>query len=442
MHTAAMEITFFDEKVETLPREQLATLQGDRLAALVREVHGKNRFVTAKLGAVGASPQDVTGLDDLAGLPFTTKAELMAAQEESFLSLNCTYPESAYTRIHQTSGTTGAPLRVFDTARSWRWWSRCWAFVLAAAGVSSSDRVFVPFSFGPFIGFWSALGGAEEIGALMIPGGGRTSLQRLQLMAELGATVLCCTPTYALRLAEAAREEGFDLSSIPLRVTVHAGEPGASVPATKARIEGIWGAKVYDHAGASEVGAHSLECQPQPGSTHAIECEYIAEVIDPTTGRPVPAGTEGELVLTNLGRFGFPVIRYRTGDVVKVDDAPCPCGRTFTRFTGGVIGRADDMVVVRGVNVYPAAVENLVRRHAAVDEFRVTVSRDREMAEILIEIECCDGVDLVTEASAVRASVEGSLGLRPEVTAVGRGELPRFEMKARRFFVREPGTIR
>jgi phenylacetate-CoA ligase len=301
--------------------------------------------------------------------------------------------------------------------------------------VTADTRLFVPFSFGPFIGFWAALVGAEKIGALMIPGGGRDSVQRLHLMAELGVTAMCCTPTYALRLAEVAREESFDLSTIPMRITVHAGEPGASVPATKARIEAAWGAKCYDHAGASEVGAHSFECQVQPGGTHAIDSEFIVEVVDPASGRPVTVGEEGELVLTNLGRAGFPVIRYRTGDVVRVDDSPCPCGRTFTRFAGGVIGRVDDMVVVRGVNVYPAAVENLIRLHAAVDEFRVTITRHREMAEIRIEVECREGADEANEASGLRESFASTLGLRPDVVAVARGTLPRFELKANRFLV-------
>jgi phenylacetate-CoA ligase len=220
-----------------------------------------------------------------------------------------------------------------------------------------------------------------------------------------------------------------------LRITVHAGEPGANVPATKARIEGAWGAKCYDHAGASEVGAHSFECQAQPGGTHAIDSEFIIEVVDPATGQPVAPGSEGELVITNLGRAGFPVLRYRTGDIVQVDTAPCPCGRTFTRFDGGVIGRADDMVVVRGVNIYPAAIENLLRHHEAVDEFRVTISTRREMAEILIEIECRRSVDDEPTVQAVRSAFESSLGLHPEVTAVQRGTLPRFELKARRFVV-------
>ncbi len=432
--TAPEDVTFFDHEIETLPRERLRALQEAKLASMIERTHGSNPFITEKLDAAGAAPDEVRTLGDLARLPFTTKAELLLAQEGAQLSANCTFPEAAYTRIHQTSGTTGAPLKVFDTAESWDWWGRCWGFVLAGAGLTAEDRFFVPFSFGPFIGFWAALGGAGRIGALMIPGGGRTSAQRLQLMADLGVTAMCCTPTYALRLVEVARDEGFDLSMIPMRITVQAGEPGASVPATKARIEAAWGAKCYDHAGASEVGAHSFECQAQPGATHAIDSEFIVEVIDPATRRPVSTDEEGELVVTNLGRIGFPVIRYRTGDVVRVDDAPCPCGRTFTRFAGGVIGRADDMVVVRGVNIYPSAVENLLRRHQAVDEFRVTITRSREMAQVLIEIECRDDADCGDTARAVRATFESSLGLRPEVKTVPRGSLPRFDLKARRFF--------
>ncbi|MCL1598327.1 MAG: phenylacetate--CoA ligase family protein, partial [Actinomycetia bacterium] len=244
-----------------------------------------------------------------------------------------------------------------------------------------------------------------------------------------------CTPTYALRLVEVAREEGFDLSRIPMRVTVHAGEPGANVPATKARIEETWGARCYDHAGASEVGAHSFECEAQPGGTHAIDSEFIVEVVDPTTGYPVAHGEQGELVITNLGRIGFPVLRYRTGDIVRIDDTPCTCGRTFTRFEGGVIGRADDMVVVRGVNIYPAAIENLMLLHEAVDEYRITISINKEMSVIALDVECHSNADEDRTVAEVRSTFEAALGLRPEVTAVPRGTLPRFELKSRRFFV-------
>ncbi len=435
LQTAGMDVVFFDREIETLPPERIRDLQAQKLVTLLDRTYGDNEFLTGKLDAAGVTPADVRTLDDLTELPFTTKAELLAAQEGRQLSTNCTFPASAYTRIHQTSGTTGTPLRVFDTPDSWDWWGRCWGFVLAGAGLTAEDRLFVPFSFGPFIGFWAAVGGAEKIGALMVPGGGRTSEQRLHLMAELAVTAMCCTPTYALRLAEVAREEGFDLSRIPMRITVHAGEPGANVPATKSRIESAWGARCYDHAGASEVGAHSFECQAQPGGTHAIDSEFIVEVVDPATGRPLAAGEEGELVITNLGRVGFPVLRYRTGDVVRIDPSPCPCGRTFTRFDGGVIGRADDMVVVRGVNIYPAAVENLLRKHGSVDEYRVTIAKRGEMSVIEIELECRADADADRTVGEVRSLFESSLGLRPEVAAVDRGTLPRFELKARRFFV-------
>lgn len=430
-----METNFFDQGIETLPRERLRDLQEAKLATLLTKTFGANPIVTQKLQLAGATPDDVRTFDDLAELPFTTKADLLAAQSDGVSSANCTFEEDAYARIHQTSGTTGEPLRVFDTVESWDWWGHCWGFVLAGAGVTAKDRLFVPFSFGPFIGFWAALGGARRVGAMMIPGGGRTSTQRLELMADLGVTAMCCTPTYALRLIEIAREEVFDLSSIPIATMVHAGETGASIPATRDRLETGWQAHCYDHAGASEVGAHSFGCQARTGATHAIDSEFIVEVIDPDSGRPVDAGRQGELVLTNLGRIGFPVVRYRTGDIVRIDDSPCPCGRTFTRFAGGIIARADDMVVVRGVNLFPAAVENLLRRHQFIDEFRVTITSRSEMGEVLIEIECRDGTDGADAEREVAEAFASALGLRPTVTQVPRSTLPRFELKARRFFV-------
>lgn len=429
-------VHFFDQQVETLPRERLAAYQTGRLRQLLAEIDGKNAFYTARLRAAGAEAGDFSELESLRKFPFTTKQELIDDQTaHPPFGTNLTYPESSYLRYHQTSGTTGAPLKVLDTAASWRWWGRCWAFVLAGAGVTAGDRLFAAFSFGPFIGFWAAVEGARQIDAMMVPGGGQSSLQRLELMRQTRCTVLCCTPTYALRLAEVARENDFDLSSLPVRATIHAGEPGASLPATKRRIETGWGAKCYDHAGASEVGAHSFECEAQPGGIHINEAEFIAEVIDPATTAPVPVGVQGELVLTNLGRAGFPVIRYRTGDIVQVTDQVCECGRTFLRCQGGILGRADDMLTVRGVNVYPSAIENLVREFEEVDEFRVTVSRENELDVMRIEIECVAGVTGDPVAERVAAAVRRALSLWPVVEAVERGTLPRFELKARRFHV-------
>ena len=429
-------MSFFDEATETLPREQLAALQLGKLQAMMAELWGRNGFYTAKWQAAGIAPADIRGMDDLAKLPFTKKGELMADQAaHGPFGSNLTYPVEAYVRLHQTSGTTGVPLRVMDTHESWDWWGRCWGHVLAGAGVTPSDRLFMAFAFGPFIGFWAAAEGARKIGATMIPGGGRDSQQRLELMRETGTTVLCCTPSYALRLAEVAHETGFDIRSIPLRATVHAGEPGANIPATKQRIEKTWSAKCFDHAGASEVGAHSFECHVQPGGTHLIESDYIAEVIAPMSGEPVAPGERGELVITNLGRWGFPVIRYRTGDLVRVNPQRCECGRTSLRFEGGILGRADDMVTVRGVNVFPAGVENIILTFAEVDEYRITVSKLRQMDEMDIEVELREGAgpEVVHE---IAARLDAMLAFRPRVRRVAHNALPRFEMKAKRFHVK------
>jgi len=426
---------YFDAATETLPRDQLASLQSQKLRAMLESLWERNAFYTAKMKAAGVRPDDIRSVADISRLPVTTKYELVTDQLANLpYGTNLTYPASRYIRFHQTSGTTGSPLRVLDTDESWDWWGRCWGYVLSGAGLSAGDRIFTAFSFGPFIGFWASVEGARQIGAMMIPGGGRDSIQRLELMRDTGSTALCCTPTYALRLAEVARESNFDMSVLTVKSTVHAGEPGANVPSTKRRIQEAWSAKCYDHAGASEVGAHSFECEAQPGGTHAIESEYIVEVLDPKTGQPVPAGERGELVITNLGRWGYPVIRYRTGDVVQLNTEKCACGRTFARFEGGIVGRADDMVTVRGVNVFPAAVENIVRRFQEVDEFRVTVRTVKHMDEMDVEVELADGADSGVVGQIAQA-LDSALSFRPIVRVAARGGLPRFEMKAKRFFV-------
>lgn len=428
---------YFDEKIETLPREQLAALQLDKLQSMMRTLWGNNQFYTQKWEAAGVRPEDIKSLDDLAKLPVTTKSELVKDQAENApFGTNLTYSLDQYVRFHQTSGTTGKPLKVLDTDESWDWWGTCWAYVLAGAGVTAEDRIFLAFAFGPFVGFWAAVEGARKLGAIMIPGGGRDSVQRLELLKEMGATALACTPTYAMRLAEVARETGFDLSQIPMKYTIHAGEPGANIPSTKKRLQEAWNAKCFDHAGASEVGAHSFECEAQPGGTHLIESEYIAEVLDPETLQPVAPGEKGELVITNLGRIGFPVIRYRTGDVVRANYERCTCGRTFMRFDGGVIGRADDMVTVRGVNVFPGAVENIIRQFKEVDEFRITVYTVKHMDEMSIEFELVEGTD-ESILAAINEKLYAMLGFRPKLQVVARNALPRFDMKAKRFHVKK-----
>ena len=427
---------FFDHALETMPSKVIKELQIEKLRSMCKKIYGHNKFYTEKFDTAGIDHKAIQNVNDMAKIPLTNKEELIKAQQDSPpFGSNATFPESAYSRFHQTSGTTGKPLRVLDTPESWEWWGRCWGFVLTGAGLTENDRLFVPFSFGPFIGFWAALEGARIINTMMIPGGGRDSLERLHLMKELGVTAICCTPTYALRLAEVAREAEFDLNEIPLRISILSGEPGANVPATKSKVESVWNVKSYDHAGASEVGAHSFECEIQPNGTHVNESEFIVEVLNPDTLEQVSEGEQGELIITNLGRIGFPVIRYRTGDLVRLNHEPCKCGRTFPRFEGGVLGRVDDMVVVRGINVFPSAIENLVRRSDEVEEFRITFSTVKQMGHLSIELDLKKDTNPEHAKNDVYQQIRNELGLSSEIKVVPHGSLPRFEMKARRLHV-------
>ena len=424
------ETTYLDPFIETLAREALREIQIKKLQLMLGPLLETNAFYREKLRAAGLRYQgDVRSLEDYSRLPFTTKQELSADQvAHPPYGTNLTFPRENYKRIHQTSGTTGEPLRCLDTEESWNWWARCWATVYKAAGVTPADRIFFAFSFGPFIGFWSAYEGASEVGALVLPGGGMSSVQRADAILVNGVSVVVCTPTYALHLAEVAEAAGIDLANSGVRLTIHAGEPGASLPATRKRIETAWGARCFDHAGATEVGAWGFECQAGSG-LHVNEGEFICEVIDPETAKP---SDEGELVLTNLGRVGMPVIRYRTGDAVKLESSPCSCGRTFSRLEGGVRGRTDDVYIVRGVNVYPTAIENLVRRFPEVREFAVDLYRRHELDELEIRVEL-KAEDTAAVGGAIANEIQHGLGLRVRVEPVPLGTLPRFELKARRF---------
>ncbi len=416
----------YDRALETLDAARLRDHQLARVRTLAAAALGANPFWTAKWRAAGlASAEDLRDWDDLRRLPLTTKGEIVADQAaHPRFGTNLTYSIERYVRVHQTSGTSGSPLRWLDTQASWEWWARCWGFVLAGAGVRPGDRAFFPFSFGLFVGFWAGFEGARALGALAIPGGGQDSPTRLAAMEALGATVLVCTPSYALHLLQVARERGVDPAKLPVRVTVHAGEPGAGIPSVRARIEAGWGARAFDHAGMTEMGAYGYECEAQSG-LHVNESEFVVEVIDPTTGAPA---REGELVLTNLGRLGSPLVRYRTGDRVRLAPTPCACGRTFIRLEGGVLGRLDDMLIVRGVNVFPSAIEAIVRRFP-VEEFQIEVFRDGELDEVRVLVEVDGGA---AGARHVQEALRTTLGIRLEVAPVGAGSLPRFELKARR----------
>ena len=388
-------------------------LQLGKLQAGLKEVLRTNAFWRARL-------HDVRGWDDFDRLPLTEKSDLVADQaSHAPFGTNLTYPLERYVRMHQTSGSSGdRPLRWLDTAESWAWWERIWAeHVYGAAGVTAADRIFFAFSFGPFIGFWSAFGGAQRLGALCISGGAMTSEQRVRNMIDLGATVLMSTPTYALRLADVASDLAVNLPAGSVRTTIHAGEPGASIPSTRAAIEAAYSASCFDHTGMTELGPTGFSCSARDG-VHLVESEFIFEVSD-----------DGELIATNLGRWGMPLIRYRTGDRVVASRSPCSCGSPFLKLAGGIQGRVDDMLTVRGVNLFPSQVEDIVRRYPEVTEFVIEHRRDRRMDEVAVLVET-SVADFSTER--IEADLRQALGVRLDCRVVASGTLPRSELKARR----------
>ncbi len=421
---------------EPLPsRSEIESSQLEQLRSLVVELIPANKFYTQKLQAAGVG-FDIASLADFsARFPFTTKAELVSDQlANPPHGTNLTYPLNRYTRFHQTSGTSGRPLRWLDTPESWDAMIESWSEIFLAAEVGAGDRVMFAFSFGPFLGFWLAFESAERLGCLCLPGGGLSSAARLRMMRDNNANVLCCTPTYALRLAEVAAEEKIETRSLGVKTIIVAGEPGGSIPATRAKLESLWpGARIFDHHGMTEVGPVTHECPKRPGVLHVIESAYFAEVIDPATGKPVESG---ELVLTTLNRTGSPLLRYRTGDLVKrgVQNAECLCGRNDLALIGGILGRVDDMIIVRGVNVYPTAVEQIVRGFPEVTEYRAHITRKNSLTELQIEVEpaaTCGDVMMLT--ARIGQAFETLLALRVPVNAVAAGTLPRFEMKSKRW---------
>jgi len=411
-------------------REAVRIAQLGRLRELLRAVRPANAFYEAKLAAAGVD-DSISSLEDFAArCPFTTKDELAADQAaQPPYGTNLSFPLEQYNRIHQTSGTTGKPLRWLDTPESWQSMLESWQAVYRAAGITPEDRALFAFSFGPFIGFWMAYEAATQMGCLCFPGGGLTSTTRLRILLENDVTVLCCTPTYALRLAEVAAQEGMNLSSAKLKTIVVAGESGGSIPATRERIEAAWpNARVFDHHGMTEVGPVTHEWPAEPNNLQIIEDAYLAEVVRPGTNDPVADGEEGELILTTLTRTAMPLLRYRTGDLVR----PEVQGDALV-LRGGILGRADDMIIVRGVNIYPSAFEHILRRFADVAEYQVVVTEQTGMAELRLRVEPTPETEAAALQEEVAGAIRHQLNLRVPVELAEPGSLPRFELKAKRW---------
>jgi len=304
---------------------------------------------------------------------------------------------------------------------------------LWAAGVRPSDIAFFPFAFGPHAAYWGIFEGVWKVGALAIAGGGWDTLQRIKSILENQVTVICCTPTYALRLAEVAKENRINLSESSVKITMHAGEPGALIPSIRRKIEEAWGATPYDYPGLTEVGAYGIHCQYQKQAIHINESGFFIEVINPKTGESVPEGEVGEMIITNLGRSCSPTIRLRTRDLVRFKKSTCPCGRTFRMLDGGILGRSDDMVIIRGINIFPPRVGEVVEGHLVVGEEYQMVAYSEKGGEFKVMIELIEGRNRDKVAKAIREDLRQRFEIRIEVEVVPLGTLPRSEYKSKRF---------
>ncbi|MBV9120481.1 MAG: phenylacetate--CoA ligase family protein [Chloroflexi bacterium] len=431
---------YWNPKIETLPREDLQRLQLLKLQRLVDWGYAKSPFLKRKYDQAGFKPEQLKSLDDIRRIPFIERQEWLDEQKRHPLfGETLTAGQDEAIRYHSTSGTSGAtPLRVLDGTKDWQWISEMWALGFWAFGVRPTDTVYFAFSYGSFIGFWGAHYCCEKLGALTIASGGQTTEGRVKQIEELGVTTVCATPTYVLRLQQVASELGIDLRKTQVNKVIMSGEPAGSIPAVKRMIEDVWGAKSADTAGMTEIGTIMIfECSHQPGGTHIIEDHFIEEVLEPGSDRSLGYGEKGERVVTSFGRGFIPLIRYRTGDLVeKVPYSECSCGRTYDIYKGGIIGRADDMKLIRGTNVFPSAVEAIVREHSEIDEFQIVLTKAENLIdEITVRCELktgSDGAWSQLQPALSRELADGHEGLRFNVERAGAGELPRFELKAKR----------
>ena len=438
-HPPQSDSPYWNPKGETLPKDDLRRLQFHKLRHLVDRAWHSSPFHRRLYEQHGFKPDQLKSLDDMRRIPFMTREDWMACQADKPLFGDLiTYPREHAVRYHLTSGTSGRqPLRVLDSRRDWSWITEMWCYGFWGFGIRPRDTVFFAFSYGSFIGFWGAHYASERMGCLVLPSGNMTTEARVKQLVEMEATVVCATPTYALRLAQQAQEMGIDLrSQSKVRKLIVSGEPCS--PATRRMINEVWGGKAADTAGMTEIGTIMIfECDHLSGGTHIIEDHFIEESLHPETGEPVAYGEKGERVVTSFGRGFIPLIRYRTKDMVeKVPHTTCSCGRTSDLYKGGILGRWDDMKLVRGTNVYPRAVENIVRDHRDVEEFQIVITREDGIRdEITIKVELRK--DAAEPWFVIKKKLAEDLaatheGLRFNVELAPAGSLPRFELKAKR----------
>ncbi|MBW2249161.1 MAG: phenylacetate--CoA ligase family protein [Deltaproteobacteria bacterium] len=432
--------SYWNPVLETLPLEKLQKLQLNKFLRIFQWAYNNSKFHRSLYDEAGITPDDIQSFEDIRQVPKVEKSMMRDIQKKDpfpYGDALCV-PLEEVTEYRQTSGTTGQPVYQPDTWQDWEWWAECWAYLLWAQGYRPADRVFIPFGYNVFVAFWAGHYGAEKIGCEVVPGGVLDTKARILKIQELGATALMGTPTYILGMADVAKNQmGIDPAKLTINKITCAGEPGAGISSTKKRMETAWNAKVYDHAGATEIGAWSYECSHQPKGMHVNEAFFLVEIEDIDTGEIITGpGKRGKMIITALDRMAQPCVRFDSKDIIEWASESCSCGRTFRVIKGGVVGRADDITKVKGVLLAPSAIEEVVRGiNGLGDEYEVVVEKAGDAEKITLKVE------LIPDSTDRRQSIESELtdqlrlktNLRYDLIFCDYGTLERYEVKAKRF---------
>ena len=431
---------YWNPILETLPPDKLRELQFKKFKRIFTWAYEKSKFHRGLYDQAGIKPEDIKTFDDIKRVPKVEKSMMRPIQRKDpfpYGDALCV-PIEEVVIFRQTSGTTGQPVYQPDTWADWEWWSESWSYILYSQGYRRTDRVFLPFGYNIFVAFWAAHYAAEKLGCEVVPGGVLDTEARILKMQELRVNAFMATPTYVLGIADTAKnKKNIDPRSLGIKKITCAGEPGASIPATKKRMEEAWGAKVYDHAGATEIGAWGYECDEQPGGLHVNEGLFLVEIEDVDTGEIITEpGKRGKMIITAFDRIAQPCVRFDSKDLIEWADYPCACGRTYRIAKGGVVGRADDITKVKGVLLAPSAIEEVVRSFKELsDEFEVIVTKKGDIDDIALKIEIKTEHEGERESILARLKdqlrVNTNLGYKIEVHPFGT--LPRYDVKAKRF---------
>ena len=425
-----MEKRYYQKEIETMPREKLKALQSEKLVKQVRHVYEHVPYYRNLMDEKGVNPQDIRGVQDLYKLPFISKSDLRETYPYGMLAV----PLSDCVRIQSTSGTTGKRVIAFYTQHDIDLWEECCARAIVAAGGSKQDVVQVCYGYGLFTGGAGLHGGSHKVGALTLPMSSGNTERQIQFMMDLKSTILCCTPSYAAYIGETLKEQGYKPQDNSLKAGIFGAEPWTEE--MRRDIQRSLGIKAYDIYGLTEISGPGVafECEEQNGM-HINEDHFIAEIIDPDTGEVLPEGEKGELVFTSLDKQAFPILRYRTRDICVLNGKPCSCGRTHVRMCKPM-GRSDDMLIIRGVNVFPSQIETVLLNQGYAPNYRIEVDRvnNTDTLDVFVELlpeqlsDTTEGV--VSREKALSAAITTMLGIRPAVHLVPPKTIVRSEGKA------------